>query len=329
MRTAIVLGFICIILTSSHAAGAESLRCEPGSLDLGELRTGPSLGRKVTLTNTGASSLEIIDLKGSCGCLRPTVAQTRLAAGAKVDLILAVHTLSANAGPQAWNVKVHYRQDEEEHTLSLPVRAVVMQEVVVQPPLILVNASGPTQHEFTVTDRRPTTFKLLKVEATSPHLKVGEVKEEADAKGRLVRRFGLEINKDLPAGRHEEQLVLHTDDPVHRELRVLLSIQRRGRQSVEAVPASVEVVASSSQSAISRVVTLRELQGQPLVIDRVETGDPAIAWNTSAGSSATSSLRLTIDPANLHADTLRSQVKVHFKEPAGESVVIPVTVIRR
>jgi hypothetical protein len=320
---------LVILLTGPVFVWAGAPAFEPALLELGELRTGHSLERKVILRNDGATPLEISSLTGSCGCLQIKPFPRSVAAGGRVEIGLVIHTLSANAGDQTWHVRAACRQDGQERLVTLPVRTRIVREVVVQPPLLRVSSAGPTKHEITITDRRPRTFKILKAEATSPHLELGAVTEQADAEGRPVRRLALTLGESLPPGQYEEQVILHTDDPLHRELRVLVGITRKKLERIEVFPPSLEVVLSPALPTATRAVTLRDRKGQPTIIERVDSPHDAVTCILPSGPAAMATLRITFDEAKLKDDGWRGELLVHLREPAGEKARIPLSVLKR
>jgi len=305
------------------------LRFDPPELELGELRTGQEVEHRVKLVNQGPTPIEVQAVTASCGCLRVWQVPTRVPAGGTAELNLAVHTLSAPAGPQNWQVKVGWGGSAGLQTLALPVRATVRQEVVLQPPMLRVNSSGATRHELVVVDHRPSTFRIVRAVTSSPCLRISEPVERTDATGRRVRALTLTIDGQLPPGRYEEQVVIHTDDPVHRELRVLVDVTRRGGQRVEALPEQLELVLPAADARASRVVVLRDLRGRPVEIESLETSHPALSARGPEGEAATASIRLEVRGDLIKQDRLEGEVVVRMVAPAGEKVTIPVTVLKR
>jgi hypothetical protein len=305
------------------------LRFDPPELDLGELRTGQEFEHRVKLVNQGPTPIEVRAVTASCGCLRVRQAPARVPAGGAAEVHLAVHTLSAPAGQQNWQVNVAWAGPAGQQALALPVRATVRQEVVLQPPMLRVNSAGATRHELVVVDQRPNTFRIVRAVTSSPYLRISEPVERTDAAGRRVRALMLTIDGQLPAGRHEEQVVIHTDDPVHRELRVLVDITRRGGQRVEALPEKLELVLATADAQASRVVVLRDLRGRPVEIESIETSHPALSARGPEGEAATASIRLEVRGELLKQDRLQGEIVVRMVAPAGEKVTIPVTVLRR
>ncbi len=316
-------GVLWLLLTAGSATAQVEFR--PATVDLGEVRTGRQLEQKLALVNTASKAIEIVETKASCGCLTPTVDRRIVAPGESAEVRLILHTLSAPCGPHSWRVDVHYRSDEGTGQTGAVVRATVVQEVIVQPPAVLIYASGPVGHELRVTDTRPKPFRITKVEASESQFAVALTGETTDAAGRLVRTVGLQIGGDLPPGRHEAQVVIHTDDPEYRELRIPVVVVRRERQRYSAVPSTVTLIASDSQPAPSRMVTIRDTQSEPLRIERVTADHPAICCEWAQGASSAVTVKITLDRAALAGEKLDTRVQVVLQAASNPQVTIPVT----
>jgi hypothetical protein len=175
-----------------------------------------------------------------------------------------------------------------------------------------------------VTDLRPRPLSVVRVEATSPHFRTRLGERAEDALGRRQQLVHLEIADTLPPGKHDEQVVLFTDDPDYRELRVAVSVVRRGVKRVSVLPNSVEVVASAQEPAPRRLLTVRGAKGEPVVIDRVEADDPAVACTCTGDGGVTQNVAVTIDPSKARHEPIEAKVRIHIRQPVVEVIEVPV-----
>ncbi len=293
-------------------------------LEAGRIRAGQVHEFKFAFTNEGVTPIDLVGVKAGCGCIKASLEPSRVDAGQKGCCLIQLNSLGASQGLNVWQVEINYRRDEQDCKAVLMIRAEAVREIVVQPPELRVHSDGPTTHEFTVSDLRPRGLQIKAVETSAIHLKAALGADAAPLGGRPLRRITLEVGANLPVGQHDGQLAIHTDDPDYPTLFVPIQITRRARQRVTATPASVSLVVSASSLTPSRVVTLRDSQGQSLAIERVEADDPAIScrWSTEPGSTA--AVKISVDREKLGGKTLHSQVRVLLREPA-ETLVIPVT----
>jgi hypothetical protein len=314
-----------VVLGITAAPARADLVFEQPAIDFGQVHTGQLLEHRCRFRNQGPAAVAVVAIKTGCGCLKVESEPPTLRPGEMGHLLVRLHTLSATPGRQAWRIHLHYRSGAAERDVELSVSAQVVQEIIVQPPALLVSSDRSTQHELGVIDLRPQPLRVLRVEGSAPYLQARLTGAESDAAGRLVQRIQLEIGADAAVGRHEEHLTIHTDDPVYRELKVPVTVHKKARQRVTAVPPRVAVVASAGQPAPSRIVTLRDSQREPLVIERVVADDPAITCTWPEGVHPVGTVKITVDRAKVAGEQLTSQIEVFCRQPGAESVVIPVS----
>jgi len=314
------LSVVCGLGLTGLARG--ELVFSAATLDLGRVRAGQLFEHRIALVNQGAAALEITEVKAGCSCVKAGVEPGTVPAGQKAHLVLHINTLSATPGPHAWRVQVRYRQGSIAYETAMIVKAEVFQEIIVQPPTIIIYTDASTQHELLVKDLRASPLRILKLEPSSPHLRTAIIEEGRTREGHLVRKLELQVGDGFAPGRHDELLTIHTDDPLHRQLQVEVSVVKRSRQRFNVLPASVSAVASASQPAPSRLVSIRDSQGQPVTIERAVSEDPAIICTWSSGPHSAATVKITVERKKMLGDYLESKVVVHLH--GGEQVTIPV-----
>jgi len=302
---------------------------DPVSVELGTLRSGASQRLTLWLVNPSETPWTVRQIAGSCGCVKVLEVPGQVPGRGRVPVPVEIHTLSAPPGEHLWQVRATLSHGGREVQTAAVLRASVVPEILAQPPSLQVIASGPTQHEIRITDLRGQPLRIIKAESTSPHIHVGEVRPWRDPLGRPTWSVAVAIAAALPPGQHHEQVIVLTDDPVHRELRIPVSIVRRGEQRIQAIPEQVEVVVGAGTAQVQRLVVLRDRQGGPLSIAYVVSSDEAISCRLATGPAGQPAVELTVDPSKLKTESLLSRVVVHLSRPAGETAVIPVRIVRR
>jgi hypothetical protein len=313
---AIVLMLTCATLARADLVFAEA------ALDLGTVRAGQVFEHRIPVVNNGTSAVEVCEVKAGCSCVQADVEPRGVPPGSKAHLVLRVNTLSAASGQHAWRVVVKYRTGADASEVAMIIRANVIQEIVVEPPTIIVYADNATQHELSITDFRAKPLRILKLETTSPNLKASITDETTNQQGHVVRKIGLQLGEGFTPGRHDETLTIHTDDPLYRQLQVQVSVVKRARQRWTALPAEVALIASASQPAPSRLVSIRDGQGQLVHIERVVADDPAVACQWSMGPTPAAAVKITVDKNKMLGDLLATKVHIHLA--GGEKLTIPV-----
>src|SRR4029079_16087114 len=121
--------------------------------------------------------------------------------------------------------------------------ALLVREVAVEPAALSLNLVGhvPVRPEIVVTDLRPRPFTLTRVATSSLKLRAEADEARQDAQGHRVYRVRLDVAESLPEGKTEATVALYTDDSEYAELRVPVTLMKRGRQTVSATPAEANL----------------------------------------------------------------------------------------
>jgi hypothetical protein len=311
MRSILILG----ILLSCPALASAQLRFTQPNADLGELRGGPAYDHRFDFVNDSAAALEITDIRLGCGCLQPVLERRVFAAGEKGSLRMNIRTLGQPNGARTWQAFVQYRQGAEMRETTLVLAATIRNEITVEPSIIAMTVETALKQEVTITDHRPSPRKVTAVRASSPAIRVTM---QPTANG--VTRVLLEVSAAaLTAARQEESLNIYSDDPYYRELQVPITLMKANRPAVSATPEKVEIVGAGSQ-----LVRLRGSGDKAIRIDKAEANWPGIKCTWAAGPGNDATLKISADATSSVFVNLRPSVLVHFAEPAGVTLTIPV-----
>src|SRR5438132_7811831 len=121
-----------LILTLMAVPGqAAPLVSDPPVADRGQVRGGPVLHQRFTLTNKGQAALTIVEARASCGCLSPKLAARALKPGESTTLDLDIGTISQPEGDNLWSVRLLYQADGADAPvpMDLRVKATLVREV--------------------------------------------------------------------------------------------------------------------------------------------------------------------------------------------------------
>jgi Protein of unknown function (DUF1573) len=301
------------------------LQCSEPTVQVGEVRGGLPLAQVFHFRNTGQTPIEIKDVRPSCGCLRPRLDSTTVPPGEEGSILMEINTLSQPDGPRQWRVTLTYRENGQDRELSFSVAAMVTSEILVEPASLILNTETACRHNMTLTEKRPLPLAFSVVRTTRPELvvRLGEAQQGKDrAWGRIIQ---VEATEAFPEGRHEEMIQLFSNDPEFRELKIPVTLIKRLRQRVQATPREVSLFGKADQPLPSRLVVLSGADDQEVVVERVESSDPAVHCQFAQGPGTRSTLKILVDPAQVRSGTLKSTVNVQLSKPAGEHVSIPVS----
>ncbi|MFK7960694.1 MAG: DUF1573 domain-containing protein [Phycisphaerales bacterium] len=102
---------------------AHQLRAEPAEVELGTVEIGASRSVTVTLTNHGPDTVEIVDVRTSCGCTAAILDDRSIAPGATASIAVAFDAERLGAQERLVRVVTSGRRG---NVLTVPVRATVV-----------------------------------------------------------------------------------------------------------------------------------------------------------------------------------------------------------
>jgi hypothetical protein len=300
------------------------LRLEQPSADAGTVKTGQALSHQFSFVNAGPAAVEITDVRASCGCLTPRVDRRVYQPGERGSLLLEVNTLTQPAGKHAWTIHVTCKSAEATHEVQAHLAAELVSEITVQPAALVLYTNKALEHDIVLTDGRPRPLSVAAVRASSPALGAEVIEQTVSPEGRALRRIRVHVADDFPEGRHDEIVAIYTDDLGYRELKVPVTVVKRSRQRVTAAPGEVRLVAPAGQAIPSRIVLLRDREGQPVVIEKIDAEDPAVVCTWASGPNAMATLRVRVERSRLRGPELQTTVHVHLSKPVADVLAIPV-----
>jgi hypothetical protein len=317
---------IVVVMTTTSLARAD-LHFDQPLAEAGEVRAGAPLVHRFTFVNDGKEPAEITETRVSCGCLKAGVEKANIPVGGRGEVTLEVNTLAASAGQHNWYLYVTYHCGKTTYEMSLRLSGEVVTEVSVEPAAVTVFAGSAVGHEIILTDLREHPLTISSLQASSPKLHTHIVQASTDAQGHQVQKIELEVAPDYPEGRHEEMVDIYTDDPSYRDLRVPVTVVKRSPQRISATPSQVDFVAAPGQEVPSRVLYLRSGGNQDVLVDRIETEDPAIVCQWARGPGAMTTVRVNIDRRRMQGTSLQSSIRIHVNQPNDATVVVPITCV--
>ena len=245
---------------------------------MGEIRSGLPMTCQFDFANCGKKALEVVEVRPGCGCLKPRLDQRSFTPGQRGMLPLEVQTLGQAAGPHTWHLTVHYREggSDQIREQALEVNATVVTEVSVQPAALTLVTEGGLSQEITVTDLRAAPLKIVGVKSTSAQVQVEAGDFAKDANGNFSSKITVQASADLEPGRHDEFLVIHTDDPQYGEFKIPVTVVKQVTRRITAMPAEVLLHSSA-------LVRLRDQQDQPVVVECVTSDHPNVICQWAPG----------------------------------------------
>ncbi|MBM4068973.1 MAG: DUF1573 domain-containing protein [Planctomycetes bacterium] len=313
-----ILAGIVLAMSSARA----DLRFPESTIDLADIRAGVRLTREVALINDSAAALEIVEVRGSCGCVSPRIEPRVIPPGGRATLHLSINTLGEGAGPHAWKVAIFHRRQrmgDDVKASELSIRARIVTEITIQPASVTMITAGGLTQTVLLTDLRAEPMKVKQVAASAAFLKA-KIVERGDQP--RTTKILLEVGRELPPGRHVETLTIYADDPIYGELRVPVTIVRPAAGAVSIDPP--EVCLDPAADITSQMVRIRARDGQPVHIEKVLPAHVAIRCKWAAAEAGDMFLKIEADAVPVGVS--RSRVEVHLSTPARAVLAIPVLI---
>lgn len=307
----------CLLwIAMPHHAWAQ-LTFQPAIIDLGDVKAGQVFAHTIQVTNTTSSAITVQELKSSCGCIRPVLEPSSLAPGATGTLKLDINTLASNPGPTTFGVKLRYPEASQIKEQQFIITARIIQEIVVTPTAITCYGEKPRPQIITILDKRATVLQPVKLERTSPYLNAEWI-QPAQATPQPQFALQVSVREDLPAGRHDHEVIIYTSDATYPVLRVPISIVKKPKARFVVSP---YLVTLSPTVSASRNVTIRDQHGEGVHIERMEAS-PGVQASLATQNAASVTLTVSLEKQLPREAPFDAEVRVFLKGQADPVKVL-------
>ncbi len=319
---------ICLISVTLANPQVPPLHCPEVVAAKGELKSGPALVHSFELTNRGTGTITITKVEASCGCLRQSLTSGVLTRGETAKLTIEVNTLTQPEGKNRWQITVAYKEETpntpaQTGDILLQITASLTREIIINPPQLGFSTSTGASQTITLTDRRVKPLNIIKATTSSVHLNAEPGPRVESPNGEHSQTVTVKLSEDVPAGHRDETIILQTDDPDYRELRIPVRVLKRIAGAVVASPESVSVRFGNDQSEISTLVQLRRADGKPFSISSTDSDHPGVTVKSSKEIGTVGVVRITITESSA-VQSGSCKVRVKVAETPGQDVEIPV-----
>jgi P pilus assembly chaperone PapD len=313
-----MISMMLVLLGPGMALG--QLAFQPAIIDLGDVKAGQVFAHSIQVTNTTSSAITVNEIKSSCGCIRPVLEPSTLAPGATGTLKLDINTLASSPGPSTFGVKLRYPEANQIKEQQFIITGRIIQELVVTPTAITCYGEKPRPQTITILDKRATVLQPVKLERTSPYLNVEWV-QPVQASPQPQYALQVSVREDLPAGRHEHEVIVYTSDTTYPVLRVPITIVKKSKARFVVSPYLVTLSAGVSPT---RNVTIRDQAGEGVLIDRMEAS-PGVQATLATQNAASVTLTLSLVTPLPREAPFDAEVRVYLKgQPEPVKVLVNV-----
>lgn len=300
-------------------APAPKLVCDAPEYDFGVMDNSQNVEHTFIVRNEGTLTLEITQVRPSCGCTVANISERNVAPGSETKISTRL-SLVGRQGQQHKAITVE-SNDPERPQYILTLKGVAGSAIDVQPPrLTQIQVPVGTQPTgvVQVVGVAGTPFKILSVEASTDRISASvETVEE----GRSYRVLA-SPSKPLEPGQTESTLIIHTDHPQRptMEVPVVFIVP----SDVMVAPRELIFPAPSSEPVI-RYIIVRTGDKQAFQITKVETPDPAITTEVSPFGANGYRIQLS----NLKPEAVLDQrvIRVHTSIAGQAPIEVPLHIM--
>ncbi|MSR31181.1 MAG: DUF1573 domain-containing protein [Gemmataceae bacterium] len=321
MQGTISWAAVCLACLLSPSAWGQ-LACSQASIDRGEVFAGAPFRHVFTLVNQGKATIEILEARPGCGCLRPPSIPKSLPPGESFSLPVEIHTLTQPEGPQTFFLTLRYRDRNETQELRLEARANIRVQVGVAPAAAAIYTDRAMTHTLTLRDSRENPLRVLSASSSLSGLKTRLEKPGSDPEGGIKQIIHIDIPESLPAGRHLAWISLVTTDAGYSGLQVPLTVVKRDPGRVTASPEMILLLHRPEEVSSARLVRLSTQGGGQVLIEKVETSE-GLRCTWALGPSKDATLRVVAEGKKIPAGIERGEVRVWVKG-GSQPLILPV-----
>ena len=276
----LALSILALFALPAIAAAPRAVVDKP-VVDVGKVKKGEPIRYEFVIRNAGDATLEITEVKPSCGC---TVAEfdERIAPGGSGRVKTVVAT-DAFGGGIAKSVTV-FTNDPDNPRINLVVKALIREPVVVRPGyarFLTVQGQPVDPSVQTVSSTDGSDLEVLSVKSPYSFVKATYSRDEGD-EGRW--RIELRLDRGAPTGPLADYVVVRTNHPEQPEVKIAVSglvrpiiavvpkVADFGRREVVEPQSKSLEVRNLGAAAVELTEATSDLAGLEAVIEAVEEG---------------------------------------------------------
>lgn len=188
-----------------------------------------SVVARFSFVNHGTQPIHIDAIRPSCGCVTTRIAKQDFAAGEKGEFYLQVDTANEDAGYKEYTAEVTYTGNKTE-TAEVEFRMILPEKKLSVRPRALIfyhfNDKDVSTQKLVLTDYRKANFEITKVESSLDFVRPVMGSSKKDSNGIPQASVHVTVTENVPKGRHQTNVVIHTTDPDYPKIEVPILIER-------------------------------------------------------------------------------------------------------
>ena len=254
-------------------------------------------------TNTTSDTLELLSVRASCGCTKPTILTKTVAPGEKAQVLAQFQTKTFRGEKKATvtvslNRNGQYSQYGE---VQFSVEGKIRKDVVLIPGEVnfaTLSKSGAksAQQVLKMKYAGSPLWQILDVKSSNDHLKVDVREIERLQSGRVVYELVVKTDGEMPAGSFADELTIITND--RKTSKMPIAVSGRIKPALEAAPIYLGIVKQGSKVEKRFVVR----GDKPFTIRDIRIGSEKVKFRVKEGEKSLHVIPYSVDtttPANI------------------------------
>ncbi|RJP21138.1 MAG: DUF1573 domain-containing protein [Candidatus Abyssobacteria bacterium SURF_5] len=279
-----VAGFLAAIAFSVHASESPKPAAQPQSApkivfeklvhDFGKMGPDETVKYKFQFKNAGSGTLNIGDIKTTCGCTGTLLSQREIPPGGNGSVEVSFH--SGRSGGQRRKAIFVSSNDPGSPSVKLEIIANVLVPLEVRPSTLYwvaeLNEKSSRTVDLLYNPELQVNIKSL--ELSSPAFTASY--RPADQPGVTGYRIDLQYDGKLPVGNFQERLTILTDNASYPK--VLVHLRGKVVGPVKVIPDAVAFGVINENLPLTRVIRLHSTNNKEFTVTGVESTNPLIAY---------------------------------------------------
>ena len=291
------------------------IACDEPTFNFGEMESSKDVEHTFVLKNEGDLSLEIKQVRPSCGCTVANISQNTIPPGSQASVTTRL-SLRGRQGAQHKTISVE-SNDPQQPTFTLTLEGTAIEELRVQPSQLFFGRITTDSAVTGVVEIVIQSTNAVTVTRTTPNTSNLVSSTESSPDGKVIRVL-IGTQPPLPRGTLRGSVRIETDYAKYPAMDIAVSAFVVG--DITFAPEELPVVESTAQPAV-RYVVIRSETGKAFQITKVEVPIPSITYKILPMDAGGCQVELSNIPST--RDVEGKTVRILTDLPSAPDIVIP------
>lgn len=294
---------------------APKIVCAEPVFNFGDMESSKDVEHTFVLKNEGDLSLEIRQVRPSCGCTVANISQNTIPPGGQAEVVTRL-SLRGRQGAQHKTISVE-SNDPKQPTFVLALEGTAVEEMRIQPNQLFFGRITTGSAVTGTVEIIVQSTNAVKVTRTSSNTSNLTAATESSPDGKVIRVL-IGTQPPLPRGTLRGNVHIETDHPKYPALDIAVSAFVVA--DITFAPEELPVLESAGQSA-GRYVLVRSETGKKFQILKVEVPLPSMTYSIAPVEAGGYQVELSNIPATREVEG--KSVRIQTDLQGAADIIIP------